>query len=76
MKVKRYKSGSNKACRSRLIISVFGILAAASIIGVAMYYFFRYGYEQQMYDRIIAAEMQADAESKNYNERKIYKKTL
>ena len=68
LKVKRYKSEAAKTCRLRMFIWFFAIIAAAAIISVAMYYFVRYGYEQQMYDRIVAAGIQADVESKLFRE--------
>ena len=69
LKVKRYKSenGRKQACRLRCVIWFFAIIFGACIVSLAMYFFVRYGYEQQVYDRIIAAEIQADSESKKLN---------
>jgi hypothetical protein len=64
LKVKRYKSDkAATACRLRLFIWFFAIVAAACIISVALYYFVRYGYEQGVYERVVATDMQLDAES-------------
>lgn len=63
VKLKTYTMSKTKAWRLKMFVWLMAIFAGACIASVALYFFVRYGYEQDLHEKIIATDIAYDAES-------------